>query len=131
MRYPTLLALAVIAALQGLAVIGYAAANIVWLVGAWGEPGVNALTLVVQVLVIAALGVGLVFVARGFLGAARWARAPFIVAQLLAGVVAIPFALIPGGAQTWSVLIIVSAIIGLILVFLPSTTRALNGSSAN
>ena len=131
MRYPTLLALAVIAGLQGLAVIGYAVANIVWLVGAWGEPGVSALTLAVQVLVIAAIGVALIFVAKGFLGAARWARAPFVVAQLLAGVVAVPFALTPGGAQTWSVLIIVSAIVGLILVFVPSTTRAPNGVSAN
>lgn len=131
MRYPTLLALAAIAVLQALAVIGYAVANIVWLLGAWGKPGVNALTLAVQVLVIAAIGVGLIFVAKGFLAAARWARAPFIVAQLLAGVVALPFALTPGGAQTWSVLIIVLAIIGLVLVFVPSTTRALNGNSVS
>ncbi|MFM1917105.1 MAG: hypothetical protein RJB01_620 [Actinomycetota bacterium] len=131
MRYPTVLALAVIAGLQGIAVIAYAVANIIWLVGAWGEPGVSALTLSVQVLVIAAVGVGLGLIARGFVKAARWARAPFVVAQLLAVVVALPFALTAGGAQAWSGLIIASAILGLLLVFLPGTTRALNGDPAN
>lgn len=131
MRYPSLLALTAISGLQGIAVIGYAVANIVWLFGAWGDRGVNALTLMVQVLVITAFGVGLLFVAWGFSKTARWARAPFVVAQLLAGVVAVPFALTPGGAQVWSLLIITSSLIGLILVFLPATTRALNGDLVN
>jgi hypothetical protein len=131
MRYPSLVALATIAGLQGIAVIGYAVANVVWLMSAWGHSEINVVTLVVQVLVIMAFGVGLVLVAKGFLGAARWARAPFIVSQILAGVVAVPFALTPGGAQIWSILIIASALIGLVLVFVPGTTRALNGDDAN
>lgn len=131
MRYPTLLVPAAIAGVQGLAVIGYAIANIVWLVGAWGDPGISALTLAVQSLVIAAFGVGLILTARGLWRAARWARAPFVVAQLLATVVAFPFALTAGGAQHWSALIIGSSLVGLVVVFLPGTTRALNGDSAN
>ena len=131
MRYPPLVALATIAGLQGIVVIGYAVANVAWLVGAWGQRGINVVTLVVQVLVIMAFGVGLILVAKGFLGAARWARAPFVVSQLLAGVVAVPFALTPGGAQAWSIVIIASALIGLVLVFMPGTTRALNGNAAS
>jgi len=124
-----LMALAMVSWLQGTALLAYALFDIVEAVtvGISGPaPVSNASGLMLQILLFLVFGVGLILVGRGWWQVRRWARAPFVLAQLIALVVGVPLAQasdasvrIPGLA--------LSAIagVGLILVFLPRTTRAL------
>jgi MFS family permease len=128
-RHPILAVLAAIAAIQGLGLIGYAIYDIVQglTVGLTGPKEVSNLPgLVLQIVIFAALGIGLLLVARGWWGAKYGARAPFIVAQLLALVVGVPLLTAPDSwTQQVAIGLIVAAVVGLVLAFIPPVTRAL------
>ena len=132
-RHPLLVLLSAIAAIQGIGLIGYALYDVVQgiTVGITGPQEVsNVPALVLQIVIFAALGIGLVLVARGWWGARYGARAPFIVAQLLALVVGVPLI---GAPDEWTryvgVALIVVGVAGLVFALLPPVTRALIGSA--
>ena len=128
-RHPLLIGLAIIAAAQGIALIGYAVFDIVQgvTVGLTGPEEVSNLPgLILQIAIFAALGVGLLFVARGWWRAKYGARAPFIVAQLLALVVGVPLASAPdAGTQQVGIVLVAAAVIGIVVALLPPVTRVL------
>lgn len=132
-RHPLLVLLSAIAAIQGIGLIGYALYDVVQgiTVGITGPQEVSNLpALVLQIVIFAALGIGLVLVARGWWGARYGARAPFIVAQLLALVVGVPLMSAPDAwTRNVGVALIVVGIAGLVLALLPPVTRALIGSA--
>ena len=80
----SLVVLACIALIEGLGLVAYALFDIVEAgrVGTSGPEDVsNAPALILLVVITAAFGVGLIWVARGWWRAQRWARAPFILSQ--------------------------------------------------
>jgi hypothetical protein len=76
----------------------------------------------------ALFGAALILVARGWWRVKRWARAPFVLAQLLVLVVAVPLTSASGSVERIAASVgVLMAGVGLVLTFLPSTTRALIG----
>lgn len=132
-RHPLLIVLAIIAALQGAGLIGYALYDIIQgvTVGLTGPSEVSNLPgLLLQIVIFAALGIGLLMVARGWWGAKYGARAPFIVAQLLALVVGIPLVSAPDvGTRQVGAIVLGLGVVGIVLALLPPVTRMLIESS--
>lgn len=130
-RSPQLTALAVLSIVEGVFFLGYAVFDVIGAIrfGLTGPEEVsNAPALTLQVMMFALFGAALIFVARGWWGVRRWARAPFVLAQLLVLVVAVPLASAAGSVErVVAGLAVVLAVIGLVVTFLPSTTRALIG----
>ena len=126
-RHPLLASLSAIAAIEGISLVGYALYDVVQgiTVGITGPPEVSNLpALVLQIVIFAALGIGLLLVARGWWGAKYGARAPFIVAQLLALVVGVPLVSAPDAwTRQVGVALIIVAVVGLVLALLPAVTR--------
>jgi MFS family permease len=126
---PLLVLLAVIAAVQGIALIGYAVYDIVQglRLGLTGPEEVSNLPgLILQIVIFAVLGGASVVIAVGWWRAKYAARAPFIVAQLLALVVGFPLAQGSGSLQSGvGVALIAVALIGIAVALLPPVTRAI------
>jgi hypothetical protein len=101
------------------------------LVGATGPAEVsNVPAIIVQVLIFAVLGVGMAYVGRGWWRRRRWARAPFILAQLIGLLVGIPIAQTPGtGPRIAGLALTVLAICGIVVALTPAVTRALREPS--
>ncbi len=122
--------LAALSGLQGAALVLYAAFDVVRAlrIGITGPEEVsNAGALVSLIVIIAAFGASLIWVAWGWWGARSWARAPFVVAQLI--LVFIGFEVSQSSEatlQTVGQVAMVVAVVGVVLVFLPSTRRALS-----
>lgn len=120
-------ALAAIAAIEGVVLVGYALFDLVGalLVGTTGPAAVsNASAMILQIAIFAIFGAGMLIVARGWLMAASWVRGPFVLAQLIALVVGVPLISAPEpGQQIVGVGVTALAIVGLVLVFWPSVTR--------
>jgi len=127
--HPLLVLLAAIAGLQGIALIGYAVYDIVQglRLGLTGPEEVSNLPgLILQIVIFAVLGVASIAIALGWWRAKYAARAPFIVAQLLALVVGFPLAQGSGSLQSGvGVALVVIAIIGIAVALLPPITRAI------
>ena len=126
---PLLSVLALIAAVQGLGLVGYAIYDIVQgiRIGITGPAEVSNLpALILQIVIFAALGAAMLAIARGWWRAKYGARAPFIVGQLLALVVGVPLIQAP---EAWTQFVggalVVVGVIGVVLAFLPPVTRAL------
>lgn len=130
--HPLLALLAAIAAIEGAALVAYAVFDIVqgFRVGLVGPPEVSNLPgLILQIVIFAALGIGLLLVARGWWGAKYGARAPFIVAQLLALVVGVPLVQATEAGPRWvGVALIVFGVVGIAAALLPPVTRLLLAS---
>jgi len=127
--HPLLALLALIAAVQGIALIGYAVYDIVegLRVGVTGPQEVSNLPgLVLQIAIFAVLGGASLAIAVGWWRAKYAARAPFIVAQLLALVLGFPLAQSSQEAsQAVGVVLVVVAGIGITAALLPPVTRAI------
>lgn len=126
---PLLSVLALIAAIQGLGLVGYAIYDIVQgiRIGITGPAEVSNLpALILQIVIFAALGAAMLAIALGWWRAKYGARAPFIVGQLLALVVGVPLTQAP---EAWTQYVggalVVVGVIGVVLAFLPPVTRAL------
>ena len=121
--------LALIALVEAIGLLAYGTYEAVQgvLVGATGPAEVsNVPAIIVQVVIYAALGVGMAYVARGWWRRRRWARAPFVLAQLIGLLVGIPIAQTAGaGPRIAGVFLTVLAILGIVLALTPAVTRAL------
>jgi len=124
---PPIAALAVIALVEGLALLAYSVFALVegLRVGATGPDQVsNVPAIALEVLLFALFGVGLIWLARGWWGARRWARAPFVLAQVIALLLGVPLAQADGTTRIVGVAMSLVAVLGIVLVFTP---QALNG----
>ena len=124
-----LTALATIALLEGLALVAYGIFDAVEAVrvGATGPADVsNGPAIALQIFIFLVFGAGLLWVARGWWGSRRWARAPFLLTQLIALVVGVPLAQAQGGTErVVGIALSLVALVGIALVFTPVVTRAL------
>jgi hypothetical protein len=86
----------------------------------------NASGVTLEVVIFLFFGLGMLLVAGGWFAAKRWARAPFLLAQLLALVVSIPLIGATDAFQKWvAILVTLAAIVGIYLAFTPAVTRYL------
>lgn len=126
---PPFLALGAVAALEGTALVGYAAFDIVEFArsGISGPSEVSSLpALILQVLIFLTFGVGLLAVGRGWWLVSRRARAPFLLAQLIALVVGFPLAQAAGSTERVAGIVIVAvALLGIAVSLAPAVSRAL------
>jgi hypothetical protein len=122
-------ALAAIAALEGTALVGYAAFDLVEFArsGISGPSEVSNLpALILQVLIFLSFGVGLLAVGRGWWRVSRRARAPFLLAQLIALVVGFPLAQAAGSTERGvGIAIAAVALLGIAVSLAPAVNRAL------
>ena len=122
-----LVVLAAIALVQavGLVVFGLYDALLTPLEGASGAVGGLA-GRALQVIIFVAFGVGMAIVARGWQRVRRWARAPFIVAQVIGVAVGIPMAQTGGTvARIVGVALVIVGLAGIVLAVSGPVTRAL------
>ncbi len=125
-----IVALAIIAIVEGAALLAYALFDVVEAVrvGITGPAEVsNPAALALLIAITAALGAGMVWVAWGWWRCRRWARAPFVLAQLL--IVLIGYELTQSAGATERVVGMAGvglAILGLILAFAPGMTGRLD-----
>jgi hypothetical protein len=124
-----LVVLAGIAAVEGLGLVGYAVFDIVeaFRVGITGPAEVsNPPALILLIVITALFGAGLLLVASGWWRAQRWARSPFVLAQIIIGLVGYEVAQSEGSVErTVGIALVIIAVLGLILSFAPATSRAI------
>ena len=125
-----LVVLAIIALVQGAALLAYALFDIVEAVrvGITGPAEVsNAPALILLVVITTAFGVALVLVARGWWRSQRWARAPFILTQLIFGLIGYELSQSDGPIErVVGYACVLVAILGLVLSFAPAVSRAID-----
>ena len=86
----------------------------------------NPAGVTLEVVIFAAFGAGLLVVALGWWRVRSWARAPFVLAQLLALVVSVPLISSTGSVErVVGVVVTIVAVGGLIMALLPRTTAHL------
>ncbi len=116
------IALGLLALLEGLALLIYAVVVTIHAASGstYGVIGNSTSAMVIEIAIFAVLGLGLLKVAHAWLGMSRWARGPFIMAQLIGLLAGISFIfsgateqLLPG------LLLAVPSVLGLILSFHP------------
>jgi uncharacterized membrane protein len=121
-------ALAGIALVEGIALLGYAVFDLVEAstVGVTGPAAVsNVPGIALQIILFLIFGGSLVWIGRGWWSTRRWARAPFLLAQLIALVIGVPLAQAEGPERLVGIVLALMALIGIVLVFTPVVTRAL------
>ena len=127
--HPLLVVLAAIAAIEGATLVGYAVFDVVqgFRVGLVGPPEVSNLPgLILQIVIFLVLGGALLAIAAGWWKGRYGARAPFIVAQLLALVVGVPlFQASESGPRFAGLALIVVGAVGIAVCLLPPVTRVL------
>ena len=124
-----LILLAALAALEGLGLLAYAVFDIIQAVrvGITGPEEVSSpAALVALVAITASFGVGMLWVAVGWWRARSWARAPFVVAQLVLGLIGYELSQSnEDGPRLIGQIAMVVAVTGIVLIVLPSTRRSL------
>lgn len=86
----------------------------------------NPAGVTLEVIIFAAFGLGLLVVALGWWRVRSWARAPFVLAQLLALVVSVPLIGSSGSVErVIGVVVTIVAVGGLVVTLLPRTTSLL------
>lgn len=124
-----LIALAAISGAEGLALIGYACYDVIQAIrfGTTGPAEVsNGPALLIQILIFMVFGTGLLLIARGWLGGQRWSRSPFVLAQLIALLVAFPLAQDSSGpGRAVGVSVLICALVGGVLALTPQVGRAI------
>lgn len=120
---------AVIAGIEGVALLGYAAYIAVQVVrlGITGPAEVSSpVAVTLEITIFGLLGAAMVLAARGLWRARRWARSMLVVGQFLGLVVGVPLATAEGGIERGAGIALVGlAVGGIIVAFLPSTTAAI------
>jgi hypothetical protein len=124
-----LVVLAAIAFVQGAALVGYALYDVVEAIrsGITGPSEVsNPMALIMLIVITAALGAGMVVVGLGWWRAQRWARAPFVMAQVIVALLGYDLAQATGSVvRAVGVAAMVMAALGLVLSLAPATGRAI------
>jgi hypothetical protein len=124
------IALSVLSLIEGVALLGYALFDVIEAVriGITGPEEVsNPAALTLLVVITAAFGAGMVWVAYGWWRTLRWARAPFILAQALVVLIGYELAQSEGAVErTVGIAGAGLAVLGLVLVFSPGVTRRLD-----
>ena len=121
------LLLALIAALEGIALLvnGAIAVYSALTDGSYGTQGEDSSAILIEIVIFVVFGIGLLMVAKGWFTMKRWARSPFILAQLIG--------LFGGGSMVFDssasskipgLLLAGPALIGLVLTFSPAMVRA-------
>jgi hypothetical protein len=118
-----------ISGIQGVFYVVYAILIVVG-VARFGVSGpsevANASGVTLEVVIFLFFGLGMLLVAFGWFAAKRWARAPFLLAQLLTLVVSVPLVGATDLFQKWvAILVTLAAIVGIFFAFTPSVTRYL------
>jgi hypothetical protein len=124
--------LRILGSISGIQGVFYAVYAILIVVGVarFGVSGprevANASGVTLEVVIFLFFGLGMLLVAGGWFTSRRWARAPFLLAQLLALVVSVPLIGATDPFQKWvAILVTLAAVIGIFLAFTPSVTRYL------
>jgi hypothetical protein len=87
----------------------------------------NPAALAGLIAITAAFGAALIWVALGWWRGRTWARSPFVVAQLVLGLIGYEISQSgEGGLRMVGQVAMVVAVTGIVLVFLPSARRALS-----
>lgn len=122
-------AIVAIAAVEGLGLVGYAAYSLVeaMRVGATGPSDVsNGPAIAVQIAIEVLFGAGMIWVALGWWRTRPWARAPFLVAQILGILIGFDLAQSEGAIEkVVGIGLIIIAAVGAVLVFRPAVSRRL------
>jgi hypothetical protein len=122
-------AMAVIAFAQGAALVAYAAFDVVEAVrvGVTGPADVsNVPALALLIVITAALGVGMVWVGRGCWTSRRWARAPFVLAQILGLLIGWDLSQSEGSVERAAgIVLALVSVLGMVLAFTPGVTGSL------
>jgi predicted Co/Zn/Cd cation transporter (cation efflux family) len=116
-----MVALTLIAVVEGAVLMGYAVFDAVAAVrvGATGPRDVsNGPAILLQIVLFASFAAGMLWVARGWWTSRRWARAPFLLAQLIILLVGVPLAQSGGSVERYA---------GIGAALLASVNRALEG----
>lgn len=128
-RPPSLSLLAGISAVEGVFFLGYAILVTAGVLrfGLTGPEAVsNPAGVTLEVIIFLFFGVGLMATAWGWWQTKRWARSPFVLAQLLALVVAVPLISATGNIEKIvGVVVTAMAVVGGVISLLPSTTALL------
>lgn len=86
----------------------------------------NAPGVTLEVIIFLLFGLGMLLVSWGWFAAQRWARAPFLLAQLLALVVSVPLTGASGIAEkVVAITVTIAAVTGIVLAFTPRITQYL------
>ncbi len=121
--------LAGISLVQGIFYVVYAILVVVG-VARFGVSGpsevANAPGVTLEVIIFLVFGLGMLLVSWGWFSAKRWARAPFLLAQLLALVVSVPLTGASGSAEkVVAITVTIAAVAGIVLAFTPRITQYL------
>lgn len=120
---------AVLALLEGIALAAYSGYVIVQVarLGITGPTEVsNVPAVVLEIVIFAAFGAGLIAAAWGLWRCRRWARAPIVLGQLIAIVVGLPLATAAGSVERAAgIALVAAAVIAGAAVVSPPATRAL------
>lgn len=120
---------AIVAGIEGVALLVYAAYIVVQVarLGITGPAEVSSpIAVTLEITIFGLLGAALVLAARGLWRARRWARSMLLVGQFLALVVGVPLAMAVGGVErSAGIALVVLALVGIVVAFLPSTTAAI------
>ncbi len=123
---------AVVAAIEGVALVIYAAYIVVQVLrlGITGPAAVSSpVAVTLEITIFGLFGIAMIFASRGLWLSRRWARSLLVVAQFLALVVGVPLAMAEGGAERGAGFALVAlALAGLVSGFWPSTTAAVADS---
>lgn len=86
----------------------------------------NVPAVVLQIVIFAVFGAGLALIAKGWWTVQRWARAPFLLAQLLGVFIGYELAQSAGSVEHYAgIALCLLAALGIVLVFTPSVLRSL------
>lgn len=121
-RPVTLTAAAAVEALEGLAML--AAGFYIGVETVAGSPNDRVSAIVLAIMAIGA-GVAIVAVGRGLWQRRRWGRAPALLTQIFAVILAV--SLIQGGRHVAGGVLAVLAVAGVVGLFSPPSMRALDG----
>jgi uncharacterized membrane protein (DUF2068 family) len=123
---------AVIAGIQGLALLVYAAYIAVQTArfGITGPAAVSSpVAVTLEITIFGLFGIAMVLASRGLWRARRWARSLLVVGQFIALVIGVPLATAEGGIERAAgIALVILAITAILAAFWPSTTAAVADS---